>query len=225
MKKHYDWLSPESRVATYCLKKITTFWEFTPFFAQKRKPTVQFYSLALLTTILLWENVPVFQNAQLPGSSSESCSEYTFLSSGSAQGTVSLPKFDPALGTLRSIEITTECTVMADVEQNNIQGNNYSLGLNIALTTGLPGREEKVLSYQSQFRRALKSNQNSSSFTADFTETKKSTELITDQLAAFTGKGDLSIPLKVEGLVNFKNETSRISSNLKTKLCIKYLYD
>ena len=114
---------------------------------------------------------------------------------------------------------------MADVEEKNVQGNNYTLGFNIMLSSILPGQDKKTLGYQSQFRKAIRADTNSSSFVADFSEIKKSTELITAHLAAFTGSGNVSVPLEVEGLVNFKNETSRISSNLKTKLCIKYLYD
>jgi hypothetical protein len=225
MKKRYDWLSIESSKAAHCLEKITTFWElnFPPLHIQK--PAVQLYSLAFLT-LFLHAYVPFGQNEQLHQSAgAESCAEHTFLSEGAPVGTISLPKFDPALGTLRSVEMTTECTVMADVEEKKVQGNNYSLGLSITLTTGLPNQNESVLHCQSQFRKALRADHTAAGFTANFSETKKSTELITDQLAAFSGKGEVAIPLQVQGLINFRNETSRISSHLKTKLCIKYHYD
>jgi hypothetical protein len=224
MKKNYDLLHIGSGALHYCLKKTTVHWDLRSRCSKEKKHSNPLFAVAFLT-LFLWGNPPIIQHQERPTIATESCAEFTFFSEGTTQGAINLPKFDPALGTLRGVELTTECTIMADVEEKAIQGNNYSLGFNIMLSTILPGQDKKTLGYQSQFRKAIRANTDSSSFVADFSETKKSTELITDHLAAFTGNGNVSIPLEVGGLVNFKNETSRISSNLKTKLCIKYLYD
>jgi len=224
MKTEYNLLRAGSRTLNYFFKKTTVNWDLRSRFSKKKKHSNSLFAVAFLT-LFFWGNPPTLKHQEPPTIVTESCAEFTFFSKGSTQGAILLPKFDPALGTLRGVELTTECTIMADVEEKAIQGNNYSLGFNIMLSTILPGQDKKTLGYQSQFRRAIRANTNSSSFAADFSETKKSTELITDHLAAFTGNGNVSIPLEVEGLVNFKNETSHISSNLKTKLCIKYLYD
>lgn len=222
MKKINDLLLSKSGKQMYCLKNTTMFWEQTNRFF----PTPGSWLLCLslpFVTLLIGLNSHPFEAAS-SNILVVSCNEFLF-KNNDEPNRLSFPKFDPALGTLRGVEITTESTTIADVEEKNIRGNNYSLGLNITLTAGIPALGEKILRYQPQFRRTLRTENTASGLSTQFSETQKSTEIITENLTSYIGKGELSIPLKVEGLVNFKNGTSAISSHIKTKLCISYQYD
>ncbi|MDX2067889.1 MAG: choice-of-anchor E domain-containing protein [Haliscomenobacter sp.] len=155
----------------------------------------------------------------------ETCNEVTFLNN-SQTATLSLPKFDPNLGTLRSVEIMTECMIMADVAEKEVKGNNYALMLSVDLTAQLPNQTQKVHQSSAKFNKTVQDEgMQENGFSETFKDSKQSNELITKNLDAFTGSGNLTIPLSVSGLINFKDQVSTITSNLKAKVCIKYNYE
>ena len=227
MKKNYDLLHAGSRVLVYCFKSITRLWDNSPRIQQKPKYALSYFALPLVT-LFLWTDFvqnSVDTKANHTIATAESCNEVTFLNN-SQPGTLTLPKFDPALGTLRSVEIMTECMIMADVVEKEVKGNNYSLMLSVDLTAELPNQAQKVHQSSAKFNKTVRDEgMQQNGFSEKFKDAKQSTELITTNLAAFTGSGNLNIPLSVNGLINFKDNVSTITSNLKAKICIKYNYE
>ncbi|WP_373552247.1 choice-of-anchor E domain-containing protein [Haliscomenobacter sp.] len=227
MKKNYDLLHTGSGMLKYCPKAITRLWENSPHHQKMPKGTLLYFALPLVT-LFLWTDFvqnSVDTTANRIIATVESCNEVTFLNN-SQPTTLSLPKFDPALGTLRSVEIMTECMIMADVAEKEVKGNNYALLLNVDLTAELPNQAPKVHQSSAKFSKTVRDEgMQQNGFTETFKDAKQNTELITTNLAAFTGSGNLNIPLSVNGLINFKDDVSTITSNLKAKICIKYNYD
>lgn len=227
MKKNYDLLHAGSEALIYFLKTITKFWDNSP--TIQRKPKYSFFYFALpLVTLFLWTDFvhnSVDTKANRSIAPAETCNEVTF-HNNSQTAALSLPKFDPNLGTLRSVEIMTECMVMADVAEKEVKGNNYALILSVDLTAELPDQTQKVHQSSAKFNKTVRDEgMQQNGFSETFKDAKQSTELITTNLDAFTGKGNLTIPLSVSGLINFKDEVSTITSNLKAKICIKYNYE
>lgn len=223
MKQIYDLLLSKSTRGFYCSKKITTFWEQSNCLYKSSSYSLLFLSLPL-ATLLMGLN---FQPFGVSNQSvlAESCNEFTF-KSNDQNASLSLPKFNSALGTLRSVEIMTECMIMADVTEKEVKGSNYALVLSVDLSAQLPNQAKKVHQSSSRFNKSTRDeNTQKSGFNESFKDAKQSTEVITDGLDAFTGAGNLDIPLSVAGLINFKDEVSSISSNLKAKICIKYNYE
>lgn len=223
MKQIYDLLLSKSTRGFYCSKKITTFWEQSNHLHKSSSYSLLFLSLPLVT-LLIGLNFRPFGGANAD-SLAESCNEFTF-KSNDQDASLSLPKFNPSLGTLRSVEIMTECMIMADVTEKEVKGSNYALVLSVDLSAQLPNQAKKVHQSSSRFNKSIRDEaMQKSGFNESFKDAKQSTEVITSGLDAFTGTGNLDIPLSVAGLINFKDEVSSISSNLKAKICIKYNYE
>lgn len=227
MKKNYDLLHAGSEALTYCLKAITKFWDNSPTIQKRPKYPLLYFALPLVT-LFLWTDFvqnSVYTQAHRSIATAETCNEVTF-QNNSQTAALSLPKFDPNLGTLRSVEIMTECMVMADVAEKEVKGNNYALMLSVDLTAQLPNQTQKVHQSSAKFNKTVRDEgMQQNGFSETFKDAKQSTELITTNLDAFTGSGNLTIPLSVSGLINFKDEVSTITSNLKAKICIKYNYE
>lgn len=227
MKKNYDLLRAGREGAVYCLKTITMFWDDSPKIPKKTKHTMLFFALPLVT-LFLWTDflqTSVNTTANRSIALAETCNEVTF-QNNSQTAALSLPKFDPNLGTLRSVEIMTECMVMADVAEKEVKGNNYALMLSVDLMAQLPTQTQKVHHSSAKFNKTVRDEgMQQNGFSETFKDAKQSTELITTNLEAFTGSGNLTIPLSVSGLINFKDEVSSITSNLKAKICLKYNYE
>lgn len=137
-----------------------------------------------------------------------------------------LPKFDPALGTLTKVEVITDCTMMGEVSETEVSGNEYQLLLNINLRNQLPGQAQTTGTISKNYRKKIKGTSiETSGFQEKFEETKQVNESITTNLNAFVGTGTVAIPLTVDGLVNYQDAKSKIASNLKVKVCLKYLYE
>jgi hypothetical protein len=227
MKKNYDLLHAGSEGPKYCLKAITRLWDDSPTIPKKPKHTLLYFALPLVTLFLWTDFVQngVDTKANRSIAPTETCNEVTF-QNNSQTATLSLPKFNPNLGVLRSVEIMTECMVMADVAEKEVQGNNYALMLNVDLTAQFPSQTQKVHQSSAKFNKTVRDEgMQQNGFSETFKDAKQSTELITTNLEAFTGSGNLTIPLSVSGLINFKDEVSTITSNLKAKICIKYNYE
>lgn len=227
MKRNYDLLLAGSRVLKYCPCVITKLWEVSRRNQKMPKHTLLYFALPLVT--LFWwtefaqNNVVTIANRTI--TTAESCNEVTFLNN-SQSATLSLPKFDPTLGTLRSVEIMTECMIMADVAEKEVKGNNYALMLSVDLTAQLPNQAQKVHQSSAKFNKVVRDEgMQQNGFSETFKDAKQSTELITTNLENFRGSGNLNIPLSVNGLINFKDDVSTITSNLKAKICIKYNYE
>lgn len=227
MKKNYDLLHAGSEALIYCLKAITKFWDNSPTIQKRPKYPLLYFALPLVT-LFLWTDFvqnSVDTQAHRSIATAETCNEVTF-QNNSQTAALSLPKFDPNLGTLRSVEIMTECMVMADVAEKEVKGNNYALMLSVDLTAQLPNQTQKVHQSSAKFNKTVRDEgMQQNGFSETFKDAKQSTELITTNLDAFTGSGNLTIPLSVSGLINFKDEVSTITSNLKAKICIKYNYE
>ena len=227
MKKNYDLLHAGSEELEYCLKAITKLRDNSSTIQKKPKHTVLYFALPLVT-LFLWTDFvqkSVDTKANRFIAPAETCNEVTF-QNDSQTATLSLPKFDPNLGTLRSVEIMTECMVMADVAEKEVKGNNYALMLSVDLTAQLPNQTQKVHQSSAKFNKTVRDEgMQQNGFSETFKDAKQSTELITKNLDAFTGSGNLTIPLSVSGLINFKDQVSSITSNLKAKICIKYNYE
>ncbi len=227
MKKNYDLLHAGSEGSKYCLKVITRLWGNSPRIQKKPKHTLLYFALPFVT-LFLWtdfvqNSVDTKTNRSI--APAETCNEVTF-QNNSQTANLSLPKFDPNLGTLRSVEIMTECMVMADVAEKEVKGTNYALLLSVDLTAQLPNQTQKVHQSSAKFNKTVRDEgMQQNGFSETFKDAKQSTELITTNLEAFTGNGNLAIPLSVSGLINFKDQVSTITSNLKAKICIKYNYE
>lgn len=223
MKQIYDLLYTKSSKGSYCPKLITMFWEQSPRLNYQSKYTLLYFAWPLVTLFMWLDFQPLNLSKQV--SPVESCSEFTFQSNGQ-NASLSLPKFNSSLGTLRSVEIMTESMIMADVEEKVVKGSNYALMLSVDLSAQLPNQAKKVHQSSSRFYKSTRDEAiQKSGFRETFKDAKQSTEVITTGLDAFVGTGNLDIPLSVEGLINFKDEVSSITSNLKTKICIKYTYE
>jgi len=223
MKQIYDLLLTKSIRGFFCLKNTTIFWEQSNRLMQASRYRLWYLSLPLVTLFMGFNITPkVESNANVLA---ESCNEITFQSNDQVAN-LSLPKFDPTLGTLRSVEIMTECMIMADVSEREVKGSNYALVLSVDLSAQLPNQAKKVHQSSSRFNKSTRDEaMQKNGFSDTFKDAKQSSEVITTGLDAFTGTGNLDIPLSVAGLINFKDEVSSISSNLKAKICIKYNYE
>lgn len=227
MKKNYDLLHIGSGVSKYCSNLITILWDVSRRNQKMSKHTSLYFALPLVT-LFSWADFVqnnVVTKANHTITSAESCTEVTFLNNNQS-ATLSLPKFNPALGSLRSVEIMTECMIMADVAEKEVKGNHYALMLSVDLTAELPNQTQKVHQSSAKFNKTVRDEgMQQNGFSETFKDAKQSTELITTNLEAFTGSGNLAIPLSVSGLINFKDQVSTITSNLKAKICIKYNYE
>lgn len=223
MKKNDDLLLPKSGGEFYCSKNVTTFWWQSNHLSKPFRYSTLYLSFTLVTLLMGFNFRPI--GLESPSSVAESCNEFIFRSNDQHVN-LSLPKFDPALGTLRSVEIMTECMIMADVTEKEVKGSNYALVLSVDLSAQLPNQAAKVHQSSSRFNKSIRDEAiQKNGFNESFKDAKQSTEIITSGLDAFTGSGNLEIPLSVAGLINFKDEVSSISSNLKAKICIKYNYE
>lgn len=223
MKQIDDLLNTMGRRGFYCSKLITIFWEQSPRLTYQSKYTSLYFALPFVTLFMWLDFQPL--NVTNQANPIESCSEFTFQSNGQ-NANLSLPKFDPALGTLRSVEIMTESMIVADVTEKEVKGSNYALVLSVDLSAQLPNQAKKVHQSSSRFNKSTRDEAlQKSGFSETFKDAKQSTEVITTDLDAFVGTGNLDIPLSVDGLINFKDEVSSITSHLKTKVCIKYNYE
>lgn len=137
---------------------------------------------------------------------------------------VNLPKFDPALGTLVGVELIVDYHVMANIQKTKVRGNEYNLALMIGLTFDLPNQLNKKYEASGQYRKSAGPDVQANGFTDTFEAAKKSTELISENLAAFQGTGNHTLNLTADGLINFVNAESNLVSKLKAKICFNYLY-
>lgn len=223
MKQTYDMLLTKSIREFFCSKNKTIFWEQSNRLMQASRYRLWYLSFPLVTLFMGFNITPkVGSNANVLA---ESCNEITFQSNDQVAN-LSLPKFDPTLGTLRSVEIMTECMIMADVSEKEVKGSNYTLVLSVDLSAQLPNQAKKVHQSSSRFNKSTRDEaMQKNGFSENFKDAKQNSEVITTGLDAFTGTGNLDIPLSVAGLINFKDGVSSISSNLKAKICIKYNYE
>lgn len=223
MKQIYDLLFTKGTREFVCPKNTTIFWEQTNRLMKPSRYRLWYLSLPLVTLFMGFN----FISNQEPSFNvlAESCNEITFQSNDQVVN-LSLPKFNPSLGTLRSVEIMTECMIMADVNEKEVKGSNYALVLSVDLAAQLPNQAKKVHQSSSRFNKSIRDEAiQKNGFSENFKDAKQSSEVITTGLGAFVGTGNLDIPLSVNGLINFKDEVSSISSNLKAKICIKYNYE
>lgn len=223
MKQIYDLLLTKSTRGFFCPKNTTMFWEQKNHLMKPSPFRLLYLSLPLITLFMGFEFIPNLESSSTV--LAESCNEITFQSNDQVAN-LSLPKFDPTLGTLHRVEIMTECMIMADVSEKEVKGSNYALVLSVDLSAQLPNQAKKVHQSSSRFNKSTRDEaMQKNGFSENFKDAKQSSEVITTGLDAFTGTGNLDIPLSVAGLINFKDEVSSISSNLKAKICIKYHYE
>ncbi|WP_353482797.1 choice-of-anchor E domain-containing protein [Haliscomenobacter sp.] len=156
---------------------------------------------------------------------SEVCNE-TMIKVNNETVQLELPKFDPNLGTLTKVEVTTDCTMMGEVGENEVTDSEYQLLLNINLRSQLPGQAHTIGTISKNYRKKIRETSiQASSFQEKFEAIKQVNEIITSNLNALVGSGNVAIPLIVDGLVNYQDAKSKISSNLKVKVCLKYIYE
>ena len=152
---------------------------------------------------------------------------------------VTLPKFDPEMGTLREVELSCEMNLSQEVmiENENPKPANFTLMLAGELTVGLPSSDSLYISFNRSTSGNLSqydgvSDYSGSSGTKSITPipteaVTRSIDNISDFLAGTPGQ---SIVLPVVADVSSQTETSGRSnygvfSIAGAKVCVSYTYD
>jgi hypothetical protein len=155
----------------------------------------------------------------------EACAE-TILTANNQTVQLAVPKFDPALGNLVKVEVTTDCTLVGDVGEKSVSGSEYQLLLNINLNSEFPGQPASIGTISNAFHKSTKDvAMQSNGFQEKFESVKQSKTTITNNLSAFAGAGNFTVALTPDGLIDFKDAISTITSNLKVKVCCNYFFE
>ena len=231
MKNRYDSLLAGSARAGYCLNLVRSLRKknssdrlmyFFPVFAISLLTSISPNNLltnrSYLQTSNSWHNPAVLK--------SEFCSSEQMISVNNQTIQVELPKFDANLGKLVGVELSLDCATMADIEKMKVRGTEYQLALMIGLSVGLPNQvQKKFMAHGDYWKSAKDEAVQNSGFKDTFEQMNNFKEVITDNLAAFVGTGNHSLSLSADGLINFKNAESNLTSKLKIKACLNYIYE
>jgi len=157
---------------------------------------------------------------------SEVCSSEQMISANNQAIQVEVPKFDANLGKLVGVELSLDCTTVADIEKMKVRGTEYQLALMIGLSIGLPNQvQKKFMAHGDYWKSAKDEAVQNNGFKDTFEQMNNFKEVITDNLAAFVGTGTHSLSVSADGLINFKNAESNLASKLKIKACLNYIYE
>jgi len=152
---------------------------------------------------------------------------------------VTLPKFDPELGTLRAVDLSCEMNLSQEVmmENENPKPTNFTLMLSGQLTLGLPSSDSLSIS----FNRTTGGNLSQYDGVVDYAgssgiqsitpiPTEAATKSISDIekfLAQAPGEG-ITLPVVVDVLSQTKasgRSNSGVFSIAGAKVCVYYTYD
>lgn len=160
----------------------------------------------------------------LPEASESVCGEL-FLEPGNPKGILLLSAFDRAKGRLTRIHITTEGTLLAEINHNHIRGNNYSALLSADWTCTLPSDLQLSQTANLTYQASINSDRQMESGIATIAnEPSTDSREVHESLERFYGSGILIIPLEVRNLINLKRENFNYRTRLKAKICIDYFY-
>ena len=152
---------------------------------------------------------------------------------------VSLPKFDPEMGTLREVVLSCEMNLSQElnIENENSEASNYTLILSGALTVDLPSSENLTISFNHSTQGNLFAYDGTSDFSGP-SGNKSVTDIPTEAATrSISGINDFlaespgeSIVLPVAVHVSSRTKASGTSSSgvlsrAGAKVCVSYAYD
>lgn len=152
---------------------------------------------------------------------------------------VTLPKFDPELGTLRGVDLSCEMNLSQEImiENENPKSANFTIMLSGVMTVGLPSSESLSISFNPSTTGNLSqydgvSDYSGSSGSKSITQipTEATTRSIADISDFLANASSESIVLPVVVDVSSQTRTSGRSnsgvfSRAGAKICVSYVYD
>lgn len=152
------------------------------------------------------------------------CGEVIF-NPGSPAGTLQLPAFDPAKGQLTGIQITTEGTLIADINRFNLSHTDYHALFSADLKCVFPGNLEFSHTTRLNYQASISNNpQQASGIEAVVDATATDTKNLTESLESFYGTGNISIPMEAANLIDLRAENFEYRTQLRARVCIDYSY-